>query len=63
LIALGHPLGCTGVYLTAKLLHEMQRRKLRYGVVTMCTGGGMGATAVFERESQPRKLAPIPLLG
>jgi acetyl-CoA acyltransferase len=50
-IALGHPLGCTGVYLTAKLLHEMERRKLRYGVVTMCIGGGMGAAAVFERES------------
>lgn len=51
MIALGHPLGCTGAYLTAKLLHEMQRRKLRYGVVTMCIGGGMGAAAVFERES------------
>jgi acetyl-CoA acyltransferase len=50
-IALGHPLGCTGVYLTSKLLHEMERRKLRYGVVTMCIGGGMGAAAVFERES------------
>jgi acetyl-CoA acyltransferase len=50
-IALGHPLGCTGVYLTAKLLHEMERRKSRYGVVTMCIGGGMGAAAVFERES------------
>jgi len=50
-IALGHPLGCTGVYLTAKLLYEMERRKLRYGVVTMCIGGGMGAAAVFERES------------
>ncbi len=50
-IALGHPLGCTGVYLTAKLLYEMERRKSRYGVVTMCIGGGMGAAAVFERES------------
>jgi acetyl-CoA acyltransferase len=50
-IALGHPLGCTGVYLTSKWLHEMERRKLRYGVVTMCIGGGMGAAAVFERES------------
>ena len=50
-IALGHPLGCTGVYLTAKLLHEMERRKSRYGVTTMCIGGGMGAAAVFERES------------
>lgn len=50
-IALGHPLGCTGVYLTAKLLYEMERRKCRYGVVTMCIGGGMGAAAVFEREN------------
>jgi len=50
-IALGHPLGCTGVYLTTKLLYEMERRKSRYGVVTMCIGGGMGAAAVFERES------------
>ncbi len=50
-IALGHPLGCTGVCLTAKLLYEMERRKSRYGVVTMCIGGGMGAAAVFERES------------
>jgi acetyl-CoA acyltransferase len=49
-IALGHPLGCTGVYLTTKLLHEMQRRKARYGLVTMCIGGGMGAAAIFERE-------------
>jgi acetyl-CoA acyltransferase len=48
-IALGHPLGCTGVYLTTKLMHEMQRRKARYGMVTMCTGGGMGAAGVFER--------------
>jgi acetyl-CoA acyltransferase len=49
-IALGHPLGCTGVYLTAKLLYEMERRKARYGITTMCVGGGMGAAAVFERE-------------
>lgn len=49
-IALGHPLGCTGVYLTTKLLYEMARRKTRYGLVTMCTGGGMGAASVFERE-------------
>jgi acetyl-CoA acyltransferase len=49
-IALGHPLGCTGVYLTTKLLHEMARRKARYGLVTMCIGGGMGAAAIFERE-------------
>lgn len=49
-IALGHPLGCTGVYLTTKLLYEMTRRKARYGLVTMCIGGGMGAAAIFERE-------------
>ena len=49
-IALGHPLGCTGVYLTTKLLYEMERQKARYGLVTMCIGGGMGAAAIFERE-------------
>jgi acetyl-CoA acyltransferase len=49
-IALGHPLGCTGAKLTATLLHEMKRRSARYGVVSMCIGGGMGAAAVFERE-------------
>ena len=48
-IALGHPLGCTGAKLTASLVHEMQRRGSRYGVVTMCVGGGMGAAGVFER--------------
>ena len=48
-IALGHPLGCTGAKLTATLLHEMRRRKARYGLVSMCVGGGMGAAAVFER--------------
>ena len=48
-IALGHPLGCTGAKLTATLLYEMQRRHARYGMVTMCVGGGMGAAAVFER--------------
>lgn len=48
-IALGHPLGCTGAKLTATLLHEMRRRRARYGVVTMCVGGGMGAAGVFER--------------
>jgi len=47
-IALGHPLGCTGAKLTATLLYEMQRRKARYGIVTMCIGGGMGAAGVFE---------------
>jgi acetyl-CoA acyltransferase len=48
-IALGHPLGCTGAKLTATLLQEMQRRQARYGMVTMCVGGGMGAAGVFER--------------
>jgi len=47
-IALGHPLGCTGAKLTATVLHELRRRKLRYGLVTMCVGGGMGAAGVFE---------------
>jgi len=48
-IALGHPLGCTGAKLTASLLHEMRRRQARYGMVTMCVGGGMGAAGIFER--------------
>ena len=48
-IALGHPLGCTGAKLTATLLAEMKRRKARYGMVTMCVGGGMGAAGIFER--------------
>ncbi|MGA3010194.1 MAG: acetyl-CoA C-acyltransferase [Terracidiphilus sp.] len=47
-IALGHPLGCTGAKLTATLLAELRRRQLRYGMVTMCVGGGMGAAAIFE---------------
>ena len=47
-IALGHPLGCTGAKLTTQLLHEMPRRKARYGMVTMCIGGGMGAAGLFE---------------
>lgn len=47
-IALGHPLGCTGAKLTATLLYEMRRRKARYGMVTMCIGGGMGAAGIFE---------------
>ena len=50
-IALGHPLGCTGAKLTATLLQEMKRRKVRYGMVTMCVGGGMGAAGIFERLS------------
>jgi acetyl-CoA acyltransferase len=49
-IALGHPLGCTGAKLTATIVHEMRRRNSRYGLVTMCVGGGMGAAGVFERE-------------
>lgn len=48
-IALGHPLGATGAKLTATLLHEMHRRQSRYGMVTMCIGGGMGAAGIFER--------------
>jgi acetyl-CoA acyltransferase len=48
-IALGHPLGCTGAKLTTTLLYEMKRRNARYGLVTMCVGGGMGAAGVFER--------------
>jgi acetyl-CoA acyltransferase len=47
-IALGHPLGCTGAKLTATLLAEMRRRQVRYGMVTMCVGGGMGAAGIFE---------------
>ena len=47
-IALGHPLGCTGAKLAATLLGEMKRRKARYGMVTMCVGGGMGAAGIFE---------------
>ena len=48
-IALGHPLGCTGAKLTATLLHEMKRREVNLGLVTMCIGGGMGAAGLFER--------------
>jgi acetyl-CoA acyltransferase len=48
-IALGHPLGCTGAKLTTTLLYELRRRNARYGLVTMCVGGGMGAAGVFER--------------
>jgi acetyl-CoA acyltransferase len=48
-IALGHPLGCTGAKLTATILREMERRQARYGLVTMCIGGGMGAAGIFER--------------
>jgi len=48
-IALGHPLGCTGAKLTTSILYEMRRRNARYGLVTMCVGGGMGAAGIFER--------------
>ena len=47
-IALGHPLGCTGAKLTTQLIYEMERRKSKYGMVSMCIGGGMGAAAIFE---------------
>ncbi len=48
-VALGHPLGCTGAKLTASIIRELQRRKARYGLVTMCIGGGMGAAGILER--------------
>jgi acetyl-CoA acyltransferase len=48
-VALGHPLGCTGAKLTAQVLSELRRRQGRYGMVTMCVGGGMGAAGIFER--------------
>jgi acetyl-CoA acyltransferase len=48
-IALGHPLGCTGAKLTATILRELDRRNARYGLVTMCVGGGQGAAGIFER--------------
>jgi acetyl-CoA acyltransferase len=48
-IALGHPLGCTGAKLTATILRELERRQARYGMVTMCIGGGQGAAGIFER--------------
>ncbi len=47
-IALGHPLGCTGAKLTAAIIRELKRRNGRYGMVTMCVGGGMGAAGIFE---------------
>lgn len=50
-IALGHPLGCTGAKLSVQLMHEMQRRNSKYGLVTMCIGGGMGAAGIFENLS------------
>ena len=64
-IALGHPLGCTGAKLTTTLLHEMRRRRARYGLVTMCVGGGMGAAGIFERLLTVRvpELASVPSAG
>jgi acetyl-CoA acyltransferase len=50
-IALGHPLGCTGAKLTTQLVYEMQERKVRWGLVSMCIGFGMGAAAILEREN------------
>jgi acetyl-CoA acyltransferase len=50
-IALGHPLGCTGAKLTAGILRELERRNARYGMITMCIGGGMGAAGIVERLS------------
>jgi acetyl-CoA acyltransferase len=47
-VALGHPLGCTGAKLTASLIRELKRRNAKYGIVTMCVGGGMGAAGIFE---------------
>src|SRR5436190_7817338 len=47
-IALGHPLGCTGAKLTASIIREMKHRNAKYGMVTMCVGGGMGAAGIFE---------------
>jgi acetyl-CoA acyltransferase len=48
-IALGHPLGCTGAKLTATIIRELRRKNGRFGMVTMCIGGGMGAAGIFER--------------
>ena len=47
-VALGHPLGCTGAKLTATIIRELKRRNAKYGLVTMCVGGGMGAAGIFE---------------
>ena len=57
-IALGHPLGCTGAKLTTTLLYEMKRRNARYGLVSMCVGGGMGAAGIFERWLVKLRLEP-----
>ncbi len=47
-IALGHPLGCTGAKLSVQMIHELKKRDLEFGLVTMCIGGGMGAAAIFQ---------------
>jgi acetyl-CoA acyltransferase len=47
-IALGHPLGCTGAKLSVQIIHELKKRDLEFGLVTMCIGGGMGAAAIFQ---------------
>ena len=47
-LPLGHPLGCTGAKLTVQIIHEMRRRNAKFGMVTMCIGGGMGAAGIFE---------------
>ena len=47
-IAIGHPLGCSGVRISATLIHEMKRRKIRYGIATMCIGVGQGAAVLYE---------------
>lgn len=52
-IAMGHPLGCTGAKLTATILRELHRRNKKYGLVTMCVGGGMGAAGIFENLQEP----------
>ena len=59
-IALGHPLGCTGAKLTATILRELERRNARYGMVTMCIGGGMGAAGIFERWPRSRHRTGLP---
>ena len=58
-IALGHPLGCTGAKLTASILRELERRNGRYGMVTMCVGGGMGAAGIFERSKLSSSSASV----
>jgi len=49
-IGLGHPVGCTGARIVVTLLHEMARRNLKFGLATLCVGGGMGMAMIFERD-------------